>query len=70
MADTGSGIPNEHKDRIFEAFFTTKPSGQGTGLGLSICRRILQEHGGAISVHSEVGKGACFTVRLPAIVEE
>jgi signal transduction histidine kinase len=70
VTDTGPGIPHEHLDKVFDAFFTTKPSGQGTGLGLSICRRIVQEHGGEISVQSEIGKGACFTVLLPAVVEE
>ncbi|MFZ5697260.1 MAG: ATP-binding protein [Pseudomonadota bacterium] len=65
VQDTGKGIPPEHLARIFDPFFTTKPVGQGTGLGLAVCYRIVQEHGGAIQVASNVGEGACFTVTLP-----
>ncbi len=66
IADSGTGIPPEVMARIFEPFYTTKPSGQGTGLGLSICRRIVESLGGEISVKSEVGTGTRFTVRLPS----
>jgi len=66
VSDTGVGIPPEELDRIFEAFYTTKPEGEGTGLGLSICRRIVEEHGGRIEVESEVQRGSTFTVLLPA----
>jgi signal transduction histidine kinase len=52
VADTGPGIPDELKDKIFEIFFTTKPVGKGTGLGLSITKNILQLHGGSITVDS------------------
>ncbi len=65
LADSGPGIPAEVQERIFEAFFTTKPQGEGTGLGLSLCRRTLEEHGGTITVTSEVGHGATFRLELP-----
>jgi two-component system NtrC family sensor kinase len=65
ISDTGRGIPAEQVDRIFDPFFTTKESGQGTGLGLSIAYGIVTTHGGSISVHSEVGKGSTFTIRMP-----
>jgi len=65
FTDTGTGIAPEHLDRIFEPFFTTKPTVSGTGLGLSVSLGIVQSHGGTIDVHSEVGKGATFRVKLP-----
>jgi signal transduction histidine kinase/ActR/RegA family two-component response regulator len=67
IADSGPGIPAEIRARIFEPFFTTKPAGQGTGLGLSLCRGIVEEHGGALTVESEPGRGATFTVTLPVV---
>jgi two-component system NtrC family sensor kinase len=66
VSDTGPGIPGEIINRIFDPFFTTKPVGDGTGLGLAICHKIVEEHNGAISVESEVGKGTRFVIRLPA----
>ncbi|WP_248346103.1 PAS domain-containing protein [Anaeromyxobacter paludicola] len=66
VSDTGPGIPPEVRERMFEAFFTTKPVGVGTGLGLSIARSIVVSAGGAIEVDSEPGRGATFRVRLPA----
>lgn len=63
--DNGPGIPAEHTDRIFEPFFTTRADRGGTGLGLAVSYRIIENHGGTITVESEVGAGACFTVRLP-----
>jgi two-component system NtrC family sensor kinase len=65
FADTGSGIPKEILDKIFDPFFTTKAVGKGTGLGLSICYTIMQRLGGSISVKSQVGEGAEFTVTIP-----
>jgi signal transduction histidine kinase len=65
VADTGQGIAQEHLDRIWDPFFTTKPVGQGTGLGLSITQRIISRHGGTIQVESRPGGGARFAVRLP-----
>jgi signal transduction histidine kinase len=66
VRDNGIGIPPEIKDRLFQPFFTTKPSGEGTGLGLSISYDIVtQQHGGTITVDSRVGEFTEFTVRLP-----
>jgi adenylate cyclase len=60
------GIPPDMKDKLFQPFFTTKPTGQGTGLGLSISYDIVtQQHGGTIEVESEVGQFTEFTVRIP-----
>ena len=65
--DTGDGISPEIRGDIFKPFFKTKPPAKGTGLGLYICHRIVEKHGGTISVESEVGKGSTFTVRIPVI---
>ena len=65
IGDTGCGIPEDIRARIFDAFFTTKPAGEGTGLGLDIVRKIVDKHQGRIDVESEVGRGTTFTVRLP-----
>lgn len=65
VADDGAGIPSAVMDKIFDPFFTTKEIGKGTGLGLSISYKIIQEHGGKISVESEPGLGTKFTVWLP-----
>lgn len=65
IQDTGIGIPEEFRDKIFEAFFTTKQKVKGVGLGLSVCYGIIKDHGGEINVESEEGKGATFTIRLP-----
>jgi two-component system cell cycle sensor histidine kinase/response regulator CckA len=66
VADTGTGIPSDIVAKIFEAFFTTKEVGKGTGLGLSTAQGIVKNHGGRMSVQTEVGKGTRFTVWLPA----
>ena len=64
--DNGTGIPAEIRDRLFQPFFTTKPTGEGTGLGLSISYDIVtQQHGGTIEVESEPGQFTEFRVRLP-----
>lgn len=65
ISDTGCGIAPEHIHHIFEAFYTTKEVGVGTGLGLSISLDIIKQHGGDITVESELGRGSRFTVRLP-----
>jgi signal transduction histidine kinase len=69
ISDTGCGIPPEKIDRIFDPFYTTKPSGRGTGLGLSIAYGIVTEHAGTIEAHSKVGKGSTFIIRVPAAAE-
>jgi signal transduction histidine kinase len=63
IEDTGPGIPEEVRDRIFEPFFTTKAS--GTGLGLAVVKRIVDGHGGEISVTSRPGQGTIFALRFP-----
>lgn len=63
VIDTGPGIPPETVAQIFQAYYTTKKS--GTGLGLPMTRRIAEEHGGTITLTSEIGKGSIFTIKLP-----
>jgi len=65
VSDTGKGIAPSVLPNIFRPFFTTK--GDGTGLGLSLARRIVEDHGGRLEATSELGKGSCFTLRLPKI---
>src|SRR5207249_8973673 len=66
VRDNGTGIPPEIRDKLFQPFFTTKPTGEGTGLGLSISYDIVtQEHRGTIEVDSRVGEFTEFTIRLP-----
>jgi two-component system, cell cycle sensor histidine kinase and response regulator CckA len=66
VEDNGCGIPEEIIDRIFDPFFTTKGRDAGTGLGLSISQRIVEEHGGKLSVSSRAGEGSRFVILLPA----
>ena len=65
VTDTGVGIPPDALGQVFEAFYTTKPTGQGTGLGLAITRDIVRDHGGTIVAQSRRGYGSTFTVWLP-----
>jgi two-component system NtrC family sensor kinase len=69
VADDGQGIPRENLDRIFDPFFTTKEEGRSLGLGLSVVYGIVEAHGGTIDVHSVMGQGTTFSVRLPLAVE-
>ncbi len=66
VKDNGDGIPENIKDKIFQPFFTTKPTGQGTGLGLSLSYDIVKAHGGEIKVESKEGEGSEFIIQLPA----
>ena len=66
VADNGPGIPPGVLDKIFQPFFTTKPTGEGTGLGLSISFDIIKAHQGNINVDSKLGEGTTFTIELPA----
>jgi len=70
VEDTGPGIPDEVASRIFEPFFTTKEPGEGTGLGLAVSYGIVEDHGGRIRVAGRQGKGARFTLTLPAVEAE
>ncbi|MBV8589627.1 MAG: PAS domain-containing sensor histidine kinase, partial [Acetobacteraceae bacterium] len=63
VSDTGIGLPAEEPERIFAAFFTTKP--HGTGMGLSISRRIIESHGGRLWASPKAGRGAVFQFTLP-----
>jgi|GEM_PF-1744134 len=69
ISDTGAGIDPQIINRIFDPFFTTKKVGKGTGMGLSVVHGIVHDHGGAISVYSEPGRGTTFTIMLPRIAE-
>lgn len=66
IEDTGTGIDPAIQDRIFDPYFTTKEVGKGSGMGLAIVHGIIHNHGGVISVKSEMGCGSVFTVLLPA----
>lgn len=65
ISDTGMGISQKNLDKVFDPFFTTKMEGKGTGMGLSVVHGIIEEHGGTITVESEEGKGATFSIDLP-----
>ena len=64
ISDTGSGIPPEIIDKIFEPYFTTKETGKGTGLGLSVVYGIIEDHNGYINVSSIPGHGTCFRILI------
>ncbi len=66
VSDDGPGVPDDVQTKIFDPFFTTKEVGKGTGLGLTVAYAIVQEHGGEIRVTSNEGRGATFTVEVPA----
>ena len=65
VKDNGNGIPKNILDKIFQPFFTTKPTGQGTGLGLSLAYDIVKAHGGELKVETKEGEGSMFIILLP-----
>jgi signal transduction histidine kinase len=65
VSDNGNGMPDSIKEKIFQPFFTTKPTGQGTGLGLSLAYDIIKAHGGEIKVESKEGDLTTFIIQLP-----
>ena len=65
ISDTGGGIPEEIRTRIYDPFFTTKAVGKGTGQGLAIARSVVEKHGGELSFESEMGVGTTFFIKLP-----
>jgi two-component system, NtrC family, sensor kinase len=65
VEDNGNGIPQKVLDKIFQPFFTTKPTGQGTGVGLSLSYDIVKAHGGEIKVETKENEGTEFTIQLP-----
>jgi two-component system, NtrC family, sensor kinase len=67
VSDNGNGIPQKAIDKIFQPFFTTKPTGQGTGLGLSLSYDIIKAHGGEIKVETKEGEGTTFIIQLPVV---
>lgn len=69
IADNGVGMAADVRARVFDPFFTTRDPGAGTGFGLAFCHRIVITHGGELSVESESGRGATFTIRLPGVAE-
>jgi signal transduction histidine kinase len=67
VSDNGTGMPEQVKEKIFQPFFTTKPTGEGTGLGLSLSYDIVTKgHGGSINVSTSANQGTVFTIQLPA----
>lgn len=70
IGDTGCGIPEKNRERIFDAFFTTKPAGEGSGLGLNIVKKIIEKHRGRIDVNSQLDVGTTFYVYLPYPIQQ
>ncbi|HTP65945.1 MAG TPA: ATP-binding protein, partial [Geobacteraceae bacterium] len=70
ISDSGSGIPEDIREKIFDPFFTTKEVGKGTGLGLSIVYGVIKQHNGYINVSSEPDRGTTFNIYLPHVAEE
>jgi two-component system, NtrC family, sensor kinase len=70
VSDNGNGIPQKVLDKIFQPFFTTKPTGQGTGLGLSLSYDIVKAHGGELKVETKEGEGSEFIIQLPIVKEQ
>ena len=68
ISDTGKGIPPERLPNIFNAYYSSRPN--GSGLGLPTTKKIIDAHGGTITVDSEPGKGTSFTIRLPLLADE
>ena len=66
VIDNGNGIPQDLMDKIFQPFFTTKPTGEGTGLGLSLSYDIVKAHGGELKVETKKGGGSEFIIRMPS----
>jgi two-component system NtrC family sensor kinase len=65
VKDNGNGIPQQIREKIFQPFFTTKPTGQGTGLGLSLSYDIVKAHGGELKVETKESEGSEFVLQLP-----
>jgi signal transduction histidine kinase len=65
VSDNANGIPENIRDKIFQPFFTTKPTGSGTGLGLSLSYDIVKAHGGDIKIESKEGEGSQFIIHIP-----
>jgi signal transduction histidine kinase len=65
VSDNGTGIPNAIREKIFQPFYTTKPTGQGTGLGLSLSYDIVKAQGGELSVETKEGEGSTFIIQIP-----
>jgi signal transduction histidine kinase len=68
VEDTGQGIPKDRMDQIFEAFFTSKPT--GAGLGLALCKKLVAQHGATMNVESEEGEGTKFIISFPIPTEQ
>lgn len=67
VKDNGPGIPEDINDKIFQPFFTTKPTGSGTGLGLSLSYDIVKAHGGELTVETKEGEGSDFIIKLSTV---